>query len=150
MKKVLIAIDYNPNSEKVMRQGHELAKLMNAEVCLFHVLAEMRYYNMQYEPFMGFEGYAFPMDYKIQEEYVNVAKEYLKKAAAHLGGENISTHLTEGDTAKEVLRYAKEWGADTIVMGTHSHSRLEKLFLGTVASTVLEKTEIPVYMVPIG
>ena len=150
MRKVLITLDYNPNSEIVVNKGFDLARLMNAEICLFHVLAEMRYYGMQYEPFMGYEGYAFPVDFQIQEEFVKVAKDYLNKTAAHLGGENVSTHLAEGDIAKKILEYAEEWGADLVVMGTHSHGTLEKIFLGTVASSVLEKTKIPVYMVPTG
>jgi nucleotide-binding universal stress UspA family protein len=150
MKKVLITLDYNPKSEKVVQMGHELAKLMDAEICLFHVLAEVRYYGMQYEPFMGYEGYAFPVDYKIQEEFVKVAQDYLDKTAVHLGAGNISTHLAEGDTADAILEYAKEWRADVIVMGAHRHGTLEKLFLGTVASSVLERTSIPVYMVPTG
>ena len=149
MKKVLIAIDYNPNNEPVVTEGHKLAKLMGAEVCLFHVLSEMRYYSMQYEPFMGLEGYPIPMDYKLQEEYINVARTYLEKTATHLNDENVSIHLAEGDTARRILEYAEDWGADMIVMGTHSHSTLEKIFLGTVASTVLEKTKVPVYMVPV-
>lgn len=146
----MITVDYNPNSEKVVNMGHELAKILGAEVCLFHVLAEVSYYGMQYEPFMGYEGYAFPVDYKVQGQVVDVARDYLDKTAAHLGGDNISTHLAEGDTSKKILEYAEEWNADLIVMGTHSHSTLEKIFLGTVASTVLEKTKIPVYMVPTG
>ncbi len=150
MKKVLITLDYNPNSEKVVNMGYELAKLMDAEVCLFHVLADVRYYGMQYEPFMGYEGYAFPVDYRIQEEFVKVAQDYLDKTATHLGGKNITTHLAEGDTAQKVLEYVKEWKADLIIMGTHSHSTLEKIFLGTVASSVLEYTKVPVYMVPTG
>lgn len=150
MKKVLIALDYNPNSEKVVTKGHQLANLMNAEICLFHVLSEVRYYGMQYEPFMGYEGYAFPVDFRIQEEFVKVAEDYLNKTAQHLGGDNVTTHLAEGDTATCILDYSEEWNADLVVMGTHSHSTLEKLFLGTVASSVLEKTKIPVYMVPTG
>lgn len=150
MKKIIITVDYNPNSEKVVNLGHELAQLMQAEICLFHVLADVRYYGMQYEPFMGYEGYAFPVDYTMQEEYVKVAQDYLDKTANHLGGNNITTHLAEGDTSQKILEYAEEWNADVIVMGTHSHSTLEKIFLGTVASSVLEKTKIPVYMVPTG
>jgi len=150
MKKIIITVDYNPNSEKVVNMGHELAQLMQAEICLFHVLADVRYYGMQYEPFMGYEGYAFPVDYTMQEEYVKVAQDYLDKTANHLGGNNITTHLAEGDTSQKILEYAEEWNADVIVMGTHSHSTLEKIFLGTVASSVLEKTKIPVYMVPTG
>ena len=150
MKKVLIALDYNPTSEKVVNMGYELAKLMDAEICLFHVLSEVRYYGMQYEPFMGYEGYSFPLDYKIQEEFVKVAQNYLDKTKIHLGGNNISTHLAEGDTADRILEYAEEWKANLIVMGTHNHGTLEKLFLGTVASSVLEHTNIPIYMVPTG
>ncbi|HPE83280.1 MAG: universal stress protein [Aequorivita sp.] len=150
MKKVLITLDYNPNSEKVVKMGYELAQLMQAEVCLFHVLSEVRYYGMQYEPFMGYEGYAFPVDYKIQEEFVKVAQDYLDKTKAHLNGNNISTHLAEGETANMILEYAEQWQADLIVMGTHSHGTLEKIFLGTVASSVMEHTKIPVYMVPTG
>lgn len=149
MKKVLIALDYNPNSEKVVMMGYELAQLLQAEVCLFHVLADVRYYGMQYEPFMGYEGYAFPVDFRIQEEFVNVAQDYLNKTKQHLKGTNITTHLAEGDTAKKILEHAEDWRADVIVMGTHSHSTLEKIFLGTVASSVLENTKVPVYMVPI-
>lgn len=150
MKKVLIALDYNPNSEKVVKMGFEMARLINAEICLFHVLADVRYYGMQYEPFMGYEGYAFPVDYNIQNEFVNVAKDYLEKTRRHLDYEFVSTHLAEGDTSRTLLEYADEWNADLIVMGTHSHGALEKLFLGTVASSVLERTKIPVYMVPVG
>ncbi|HNP66818.1 MAG TPA: universal stress protein [Aequorivita sp.] len=150
MKKVLITLDYNPNSEKVVNKGKELAKLMDAEICLLHVLADVRYYGMQYEPFMGYEGYAFPVDFRIQEEFVKVAQDYLDKTATHLGKEDITTHLAEGDTAKSILEYSEEWKADVIVMGTHSHGTLEKIFLGTVASSVLEHTKIPVYMVPTG
>lgn len=150
MKKVLITLDYNPNSEIVVRKGREMAKLMNAQICLFHVLADVRYYGMQYEPFMGYEGYAFPVDYNLQNEFVDVAKDYLEKTRLHLNDENVTTHLAEGDTARSILEYAEQWGADLIVMGTHSHGTLEKFFLGTVASSVLEKTKIPVYMVPIG
>lgn len=149
MQRVLITLDYNPNSEKVVQMGLQLAKLMDAEICLLHVLADVRYYGMQYEPFMGYEGYPFPVDYQVKDEFVKVATDYLDKTAQHIGGLNITTYLAQGDTAKSILEYAEEWGADVIVMGTHSHSTLEKLFLGTVASTVLERTKIPVYMVPI-
>lgn len=149
MKKVLITLDYNPNSEKVLKGGYELAQLMGAEVCLLHILSDVRYYGMQFEPFMGYEGYAFPIEYDMQNEMVKVAQDYLAQTRKHLNDPKVTTHLAEGDTAQSILEYATEWGADLIVMGTHSHSTLEKLFLGTVASSVLEKTKVPVYMVPI-
>src|SRR5690554_1352611 len=149
MKKVLIAVDYHPNAEKVIRSGHQLAKMIEADICLIHVLSDVRFYDVQFESFMGYEGYSFPMNYQAQEDVVKMAQEYLEKTAKILNDENVSIHITEGDTSEALLKYAEEWNADVIVMGTHSYSTLEKIFLGTVASSVLEKTKIPVYMVPI-
>jgi nucleotide-binding universal stress UspA family protein len=39
MKRILIAIDYHPVSEKVAEAGYKLAKQLDAKVCLLHVMA---------------------------------------------------------------------------------------------------------------
>ncbi|MEG9326705.1 universal stress protein [Salinimicrobium catena] len=150
MKKVLVAIDYNPVSEKVANAALELAGSMDVEICLLHVLAEVSYYGADYPTFLGYDGYtAMGPDLNMAMEMRKVAEEFLEKAAGHLDHPSVSTHLTEGDTAGAILEYAEEWNADLIVMGTHSHSVLEKLLMGTVAEKVLEKTKVPVYMVPV-
>lgn len=150
MKKVLIAVDYHPVSEKVVDAGYHLAQKLDAEVCLIHVLADVAYYGMQYQPFMGYEGYSeTAIDLSVAAEMRQVAEDYLEKAREHLNDEKVGKKLAEGDTARAILDYSREWQADLIVMGTHSHSFLEKLLMGTVAAQVLEKTKVPVYMVPV-
>lgn len=150
MKKILVAIDYNPVSEKVAHAALELSGSMDAEICLIHVLADVSYYGAQFPTFMGYEGNpGMGPDFDMAMEMRNIAEDFLEKAAEHLDHPRITTHLSEGDTAHSILDYAKEWNADLIVMGTHSHSALEKLLMGTVAQKVLEKTNIPVYMVPV-
>src|SRR5690606_39177602 len=100
--------------------------------------------------FMGYDGYdTGVIDIEMMNEMQKVTHEYLKSAANHLNDPAVITHLAEGDAATAILEYADKWNADLIVMGTHSHSALEKLLMGTVASKVLEKTKIPVYMVPV-
>ena len=37
MKKILIALDYNPTAQKVAEVGFSMAKSMNAKVLLLHV-----------------------------------------------------------------------------------------------------------------
>ena len=150
MKKVLIAIDYNPNSEKVANYGYELAKTLGAQVCLIHVLADINYYGVTYPTFLGYEGYSeMQVDLNVASQLREVAKNYLETVAEHLNDPEITTHMAQGSTAKALLDYSKEWNADLIVMGTHSHSVLEKVLMGTTASHILEKTKIPVYMIPI-
>ncbi len=38
MKKVMIALDYDPSSVKVAEKGYALAKTMGAKIILMHVL----------------------------------------------------------------------------------------------------------------
>ncbi len=149
MKKVLIAIDYNPTSEQVALQGYELSKTLDAQICLVHVVADVRYYGMQYPTFMGFDSYEVPLDPNLHGEITKVADSFLETAAQHLNDPSVKTHIAEGETADAILDYAEEWGASLIVMGTHSHGTLEKFLVGTVASRVLEHTKVPVYMIPI-
>lgn len=150
MKKVLIAIDYNPVSEKVAEEGYELAKSLNAKVCLIHVLDDVGFYGAQYPTFMGYDGYAgMGPNFDVAREMENIARDFLNKAKQHIGDENVKTHLAEGDPARAIINYCEEWSANILVMGTHSHSVLEKLLLGTVAEKILEKTNIPVFLVPV-
>lgn len=147
MKKVLIALDYNPVSEKVAEQGYEMAQKIGAKVGLVHVESNIPFYQYQYPAFLGYQ--AMPMDFNLASEMRKMTEDYLKSAAKHLNDPSIETFLVEGDTAPAILDHAEKWNADMIVMGTHSHSVMEKLIMGTVASKVLEKTKIPVYMIPV-
>ena len=149
MKKILIAIDYNPVSEKVANEGHELAKALGAEICLLHVVTDIRFYGTEYPTFMGYHGADIPADSNFDGEIEKVAQNFLKTAAEHLGDPAVKTQLEEGDTAQCILNYAQQWKADMIVMGTHSHSALEKLMMGDVTAKVIKKTKIPVFLVPV-
>jgi nucleotide-binding universal stress UspA family protein len=53
-----------------------------------------------------------------------------------------------GNPAQTVLAVAEECGANLVVMGTHSHGSLVRILHGSVTKSVLEKTKIPVAIVP--
>lgn len=150
MKKVLIALDYNPTAQKVAEMGYYIAKAMNAQSVLLHVIPGATYYSyLNYSPIMGFEGFS-NLD-KIQtdvEELKKVAKEYLDKSKKHLGEETIQIAVKNGDSGETILDTAKEVKADIIVMGTHSRRGLEKILMGSVAEYVLHHTSIPVLIIP--
>lgn len=148
MKKVLICIDYNPTSELVADAGYELATNLNAEVCLLHVIADVQYYGVQYPTFMGYEGFDTEVDLNIGREMLRVANNFLEIVRTHLDDPKIETKVLEGSTADVIIEYGSQCNADIIVLGTHSHNILEKIFIGDVASKVLKNTKVPVYMVP--
>ena len=148
MKKILICIDYNPTSELVADAGYELATNLNAEVCLLHVIADVQYYGVQYPTFMGYEGFDTEVDLNIGREMLRVANNFLEIVRTHLDDPKIETKVLEGSTADVIIEYGSQFNADIIVLGTHSHNILEKIFIGDVASKVLKNTKVPVYMVP--
>jgi nucleotide-binding universal stress UspA family protein len=49
--------------------------------------------------------------------------------------------------AFEILEYAEQFGANAIVMGTHGRGGLRRLFMGSVAETVLREATVPVIVV---
>jgi nucleotide-binding universal stress UspA family protein len=59
MKRVLIALDFDPTAQKVAEAGYSLAKAMGARVTLLHVIAEDIYYSsLEYSPITGFSGFS--------------------------------------------------------------------------------------------
>lgn len=53
-----------------------------------------------------------------------------------------------GNAAEAVLRYAAEIGADLIVCANHGHGLLRRLFLGSVATTLVRNAQCSVLCVP--
>ena len=151
LKKVLIALDYDPSAQKIAETGFSFAKTMSAEVILLHVVGELVYYSsLEYSPIMGFSGFnSGEMLHLIDNERVKIAsKDFLDKTKHHLGDETIKTIVEEGDAADVIIKVAKHVHADVIVMGSHSRRWLEQILLGSVAEKVLHHSMIPLFIIP--
>src|SRR4051794_16183382 len=120
MKKVLIALDYNPSAQNVAETGYAFASAVHAQVALVHIITNPEYYAVEYSPIMGFKGFYSQNSNTIFEEIKEEAKNFLTATVTHLNDNNIETHILEGETADAILTFAKEWNADLIVMGSHS------------------------------
>jgi len=149
-KKVLIALDYNPTAQKVAELGYSLAKSMDAEVTLLHIVSDPIYYSsMEYSPIMGFSGFIDMGGLQLTVEDLKKASEqFLAKVKHHLHDQTIETLVKGGEFAEMILATAKELHVDTIVLGTHSRRWLEEVLLGSVTEKVLRHTTIPVFIVP--
>jgi len=147
VKKVLIALDYNPTAKKVAEDGYAMAKAMNAEVVLLHVVIDLAMYSSVY-PNMGVWQIDEANVIDVYESATKSAGIFLDKSKHHLGDATIQTLLKEGDSAQMILMAAKETHADCIVMGSHSQKWLENIILGSVTQEVLRKTTIPLFIIP--
>ena len=151
MKKVLIALDYNPTAQKVAEEGFSMAKSMKAEVTLLHVITDPVIYSTAgYSPIMGFNGYMdmSPVQLESVDGLNTASLQFLDKSKQHLGDKTIKTIVKEGDFADTILETAKEVHADIIVIGSHSRKWLENIVMGSVTEKVLHHTSIPLFIVP--
>jgi nucleotide-binding universal stress UspA family protein len=151
MKKVLIALDYDPTAKKVAEQGFALAKSMGAEVILLHVISDRVYYSSaEYSPIMGLSADMDfrPFDLDSIDGLKQVSLNFLDKLKKHFEDKTAQLIVLEGDFAETILKAAKELHADVIVMGSHSRKWLEEILLGSVTENVLHHTSLPLFIVP--
>lgn len=152
MKRILIALDFDPSAKKVAEKGYSLAKAMNAEVTLVHVIADATYYSsLEASPIMGFGEFnsADFLQYVNAEGVTKASEYFLDKLKHHLGDKTIQTVVEQGGFAESILKTAKHYHSDIIVMGSHSKRWLEQILLGSVTAEVLKLSAIPLYIIPI-
>lgn len=151
MKKIMIALDYDPTAKRVAEIGNLLAKSMGAKVVLLHVMIDPVYYsNTDYSPIMGFAGHTemIPMQLDSVEGLIDASQHFLNKFKQHLGDDTIQTVVREGEFAEAILQAAKDLHVDIIVMGSHSKKWLENIVMGSVVEKVLRETPIPLFIIP--
>ena len=151
VKKVLIALDYNPTAQKVAEEGFSIAKAMGAEIVLLHVISDPVYYSsVEYSPIMGFSGFMDTAQIQLEstEGLKEAALNFLDKTRQHLGDKSIRTMIKEGDFAESILEASKELHADMIIIGSHSRKWLENIIIGSVTEKVLRHSQIPLFIIP--
>jgi nucleotide-binding universal stress UspA family protein len=61
---------------------------------------------------------------------------------------SVTTVLAVGRPVEEILRHARAYRADLLVVGTTGRTGVERLLLGSVAEKVVREGTIPVLTVP--
>jgi len=141
MNRVLIALDFDPTAQRIAELGFTLAQTLGAEVILLHVIEDLVKYSLTYLN-MG------PLQLDSIDELQLTSQNFLDKVKRHLGDENMQTVLKEGEFADMILETATELDADIIVMGSHSTKWMENILMGSVTADVLQKTTIPLFIIP--
>jgi nucleotide-binding universal stress UspA family protein len=130
LKTILAAVDFSEPSQQALDAAVSMAAAFDATLHVVHVF-EL--------PIPAVSPYEVAIPEAYLEESREAASKRLADAAAHAGskGARVETHLGEGPAARSICRTAEEIGADLIVMGTHGHTGIKHLVLGSVAERTL-------------
>lgn len=144
-KKIMVAIDGSPGSDKAAEEAVRLAAASGArfksKVYAVMVLSNLR--STSYAEFLP----AAPVTE--QPDWEEKRRRYfyvVEKVAAETGVE-LECEVVYGDAAEELMRLAEQHKCDVIVIGSSGKGRVRRALLGSVSARVSLQARCSVYIV---
>ncbi len=130
---ILITLDGTPTDRVIIEHIKKLAHVMHSRVALLHVAD-------------GWAARKFGPDAVSAE--ITHDKEYLEKVKTEFQSEGIQTEadLAYGEPAEEIIKWVQVKGCELVAMTTHGHRFLADLFLGTTATRVRHRINVPLLL----
>ena len=133
-KRILIAVDNEPVAAHAADIGMELSRELNAETALVYVIGGTVDY-------MGDTGISSEQLVALAEqEGKQVLSDFSQRLAPKSGA---LTFLLRGVPGTEIVKAAREWPADLIVIGSHGRSGMQRALLGSVAEAIMRHVPSP-------
>lgn len=142
MKTILAPIDFSTATEPVIDAAIDLAQATNGRVILLHIV----------QPPILTSDYGLAME--SFQEAVSLSEKHAAKRLAELKNRvesrvpDVTVEQVSGSAIAEILEAAKRNGADYLVMGSHGHTALYDLLVGSTTHGVLRRIHCPVVIVP--
>ena len=145
-RRILVPIDGSTTSNRGLEEAIGLASDQKAKICLLHVVDELA---------VGADGMMY-MPPSYIDEFIRAlragGKKLLTRAEAKVRKHGIEVEAVLLETvgrrvADLIIKQAKKWRADVIVLGTHGRRGLSRVVMGSDAELVVRETPVPVLLV---
>jgi nucleotide-binding universal stress UspA family protein len=142
-KRILVPVDASAVSVQGLLEAVRFAKDQRARLRIIHIVDES--VLVQYPESVDITG-------KMLDTFVNAGEKTLRDAVAlarrhKIKPEHVLYKTMVGTVADVILKEAKKWRADIIVMGTHKQGKIQHFFLGSDAETIARSTNLPVLFI---
>lgn len=142
VNNILFATDFSETSKNAEAMAQQLRDRLGATLHLVHIF-DAKAFEIP-APYYFMPGADSWIDERI-EGLRNKGQAALKEYGEKIG--NCQLHFIEGKPGSELVQLAKDKNVDMIVMGTHGHTGLDRVLMGSVAEYVMRHTDIPVLTV---
>lgn len=127
LKKILAPIDFSEYSMEALRGAMELAKDLDGELHIVHVVAP----HFALLDKMREQARETLMLEEAEEELTRIRKDDCGNSASVL------TQVMVGPPVPKLVEYAKEQQIDLILLATHGRTGIEHLMIGSVAEKLV-------------
>ncbi|WP_310430135.1 universal stress protein [Chamaesiphon sp. VAR_48_metabat_135_sub] len=156
LQRILLAIGDSPDSAQILASGLTLVEKLGAEILILHVLDPLVPHGMSagVSPLVG--GVLPIIDDRVIEQYIQARNERertgierLQAYAEQAQDRGIEAEILQnyGDSGPLICEAAKNWAADTILMGRNQKSLLNEIFLGSTSNYVLHHAPCSVMVI---
>lgn len=147
MEKIIVAVDGSLASLDGVALAADLASKFGAELILVTVVGELSpALTAELETFVRQEHLDVPVS-ELPTEHAENVLAVARLSAEGNGAKSISTRVSRGDPAEEIIAVAEQEVAGLIAVGSRGHGRLAGLLLGSVAQKVVAEAHCPVLVV---
>ena len=146
MPEVLGCVDFSDASDAVVTEAARVARQSGNRLHLLHVAADE-------SALAGYDEGPVAVHTRDERAHELTDEHHrLRELAATYAtdGLEIVPLLIMGATVEVIVAEADRIEAATIVVGSHGHSKLRKLLLGSVSEGVIRHSRRPVVIVPVG
>ncbi|NLA38364.1 MAG: universal stress protein [Methanomicrobiales archaeon] len=144
-KTLLVAVDGSLISRQALEEALGVARAMQASMHAVHVIQTDVYPAMIPGSFEPPDIARQAVLDSLEREADEILADTERQAAAV--GIHITLHKRLGHPGAEITALAKELAADLTVVGSHGRGRLDRLFLGSVSSYVVDNARSTVMVV---
>jgi nucleotide-binding universal stress UspA family protein len=145
--RILCPVDLSPGSRVALGHAVALARWYEARVTALHVLRQVPVVDATAVA-LGAGAYVPPVTVP-DVDRAAVARRVAEFVASTPGAERVAVRVCDGfDIREEILGDAKDSAADLLVLGSHGHTGVKRLVLGSIAEGVLRHAAVPVLVVP--
>ncbi len=150
-RELLVPLDGNPAHEGGLTTAERLAVALSARLRLLSVVrgeADLSGRHAVTGRFLpGTSRALAQLDSEERLRYLQGVTGRLRAARPEL---DVSSEVRRGEPAETIVTEAAGGGADLIVLATHGKAGSQAFWAGSIAALVLEKTALPVLLVPAG
>ncbi|MBL4798219.1 MAG: universal stress protein [Oleispira sp.] len=155
IKKIAFATDLGVLGPYVLCHALEISKQFNAKVDIVHVIEPMGVFAESIlDIFLPSEDLDHLRKEGVQDVIGTIKERITDTIASEFSMDDDESYLGEinvvrGQAAESILQYVDDHNIDMVVMGIHGEHGEIMGGLGSVASKVLQRSSVPVLMVPL-
>jgi nucleotide-binding universal stress UspA family protein len=138
---ILVPTDFSDVANNALHYAIQFAQKAKAKIAILHVtnipVVDASFPTEMYQTFMT------EIEETTKTKFKKLENDYLKNS-------NIAyeTYTVMGFVHDEIKEFAKQNNIDLIIMGTTGASGIQELLVGSNASSVVAKSQIPVLVIP--